>query len=457
MAEIDGEVAHLTGLNDIAIVALIAVLLGFVFMRMRQPAIVGYILAGLVLGPTGFGIIHQSHSIELLAELGVLMLLFLIGMELSIRAFVMVLRPAVLIAAGQIIIALAITTGFGIALDWSYQEILLLGFVIAVSSTAVTMKILEEIDELRSETGRIAVGVMIAQDIAIVPMLIMAEAFGTDKGINPDTIAVIFIAVGLLALLVWYLSRPGKIRLPFTDMIEERPDVIALSALAFCFAAAAASSLFGMSPAYGAFVAGLIIANTTLRVQAIQVTQPVLSILIFVFFLSVGLLIDLHYVLANWTLVLSFAMGVVVLKTIVNIVLIRMTGIDWNVALPAGLSMAQIGEFSFVLAAVGLRNGVLDVDAFRLALAVIALSLVISPLWMSAARRFHDAALEGISDYRSALAETYGDELTVLQQHTASIGRARHRVHIHARAARRAWNRRRPKRKTKTVVKEPSE
>ncbi len=439
----DGEIVQYTGLNDIALVALIAVLLGFVFMRMRQPPIVGYILAGLVLGPTGLGVIRQSHAIELLAEMGVLLLLFLIGMELSIRAFVLVLRPAVLIAAGQIATALLITTGFGAALGWGYQQILLLGFVIAVSSTAVTLKILEEIDELRSETGRIAIGVMIAQDIAIVPMLIMAEAFGTDAGVNPDTISLILIAVCMLGLLIWYLGKPGNIRLPFTSMIEEKPDVIVLAAFAFCFAAAAASGLFGMSPAYGAFVAGLIIANTTLRSQAIQVTQPVLSILIFVFFLSIGLLIDLTFIANNLVLVISFAIGVVLLKTIINIVLIRATGSDWNIALPAGLSMAQIGEFSFVLAAVGLRNGILNLDAYRLALSVIALSIVISPLWMSAARRFQAAALEGISDYRQALSETYGDEWTILQERTAAIGRARHRMRIHARAARRALNRRR--------------
>ncbi|NNE21687.1 MAG: cation:proton antiporter [Rhizobiales bacterium] len=433
----------LTGLNDIAVVALIAVLLGFVFMRLRQPPIVGYILAGLILGPTGLGVIHQSHAVELLAEMGVLLLLFLIGMEISIRAFVLVLKPAVLVAAGQISIALVLTTGFGVALGWSDERILLLGFVIAVSSTAVTLKVLEEIDALRSETGRIAIGVMIAQDIAIVPMLILAEAFGTEAGINPDTIALVLIAVALLALLIWYLGKPGKIRLPFTELIENKPDVIALAALAFCFAAAAVSGWFGMSPAYGAFVAGLIIANTTLRSQAIQVTQPVLSILIFVFFLSIGLLIDLNFILDNMILVISFAFGVVFLKTIINIALIRLAGIDWNVALLAGLSMAQIGEFSFILAAVGLRNGILDIDAYRLALSVIALSIVISPLWMSAARRIHDAALEGISDYRQTLTETYSDELALLQESTASIGRFGQALRIHGQAARKALTRRR--------------
>ena len=430
-----------TSLNDIAVVALIAVLFGFVFMRLRQPPVVGYIIAGIVLGPTGFGVIQQSHAIELLAELGVLLLLFLIGMEISIRAFVTVLKPATFIAAGQIAAALAITSAFGFTLGWDYEHILLLGFVIAVSSTAVTIKILEEIGELRRETGRITIGVMIAQDIAIVPMLIMAEAFGSDEGIGIRVIALMVIAVVLLGALIWYLGRPGKMHLPFSELIEEKPDVIVLACIAFCFAAAAASGFFGLSPAYGAFIAGLIIANTTLRTEAIEATHPVQSILLFIFFLSVGLLIDLKFITENLALVMSFAFGVVILKTIVNVALTRMAGLEWNIALPAGLAMAQVGEFSFVLAAVGLRNELLGPDAYRLALSVIALSILISPLWMLAIRRFHDATLEGISGYREALSETYSEEFTFLHKRTKFIARLRHKAAIYLRAARRAWHR----------------
>jgi CPA2 family monovalent cation:H+ antiporter-2 len=433
---------QLTSLDEIALVSLVAVALGLGCMRLRQPPIVGYIIAGVLLGPTGFGVVQQSHSVETLAELGVLLLLFLIGMEISIRAFVLVLRPASLIAAGQIASALLITWGFGSIAGWNLQQIVLLGFIIAISSTAVTLKILEEIRELRTEVGRIAVGVMIAQDIAIVPMLIVADGFGGDGGSAFMLVARMVLAVGLLGGLIYYLAKPGKFRLPFTEVLEDKPDVIALGALAFCFTAATISSFLGLSPAYGAFIAGLVVANSTLRVEAIEVTYPIQSLFLFIFFLSIGLLIDLDYIVSHLLLVVTFTLGVILLKTVINVTLTRLVGLSLGVALTAGLSMSQVGEFSFVLAAVGLRNRILDADTYRLALSVIALSILLSPAWMAAARRFHDIARSGVSTYRLALAEAYGDELASLGERSAAFRRLHYRSRLYARALRKAWHRR---------------
>lgn len=438
--------AHSTvaDIGNIAAVATIAVLMGLVFVRLRQPPIVGYIVAGLLMGPTGLGIVQQSDAITLLAELGVLLLLFLIGMELSIRAFVLVLMPAVLVATGQITAGLGVSLLFGWLLEWDWPQTLLIGFIIAVSSTAVAIKVLEDIDELRSETGRITVGVMIAQDIAIVPMLIIAESFTpTGEGSSlMGTLALILISISVLALLIWYMNKPGKITLPFTRYFAGKPDLITLAMLAFCFFFATVASLFGLSAVYGAFIAGLIIANSTLRTEAIRLTYPVQSILVFVFFLSVGLLIDLDYVMANWQTVLGFVLMVTIAKSFLNVALVRRVGFGWDVALPSGLAMAQIGEFSFILAAVGASNAVLDADAYRLVLAVIAISLMISPIWMVAIRRFHDETTEGISNMREALALAYASELQSMQKAGTAVSRARMRGRIYRRATRMAASKR---------------
>ncbi len=425
----------ITDLGSIAGVAMVAVLLGIVFVRLRQPPIVGYILAGILLGPTGLGLVHQSHSIELLAELGVLLLLFLIGMEISIRAFVRVLAPALLVAGGQLLAGLTISALFGLILGWSLPQIVLLGFIVAVSSTAVAIKILEEIDELRTATGRIAIGVLIAQDIAIAPMLIIAEGFGGNGSFSIWTIVTIVGSVALIGALIWYLNTPGKLRLPFTAQLTGKPDMIALGALALCFSAATLSGLFGLSPVYGAFIAGLIVANSTLRQEAIELTFPVQSILVFVFFLSVGLLIDLNYILQNWATVFAFVILTVAAKTVLNITLVRACRMDWQVAFPAGLAMAQIGEFSFLLAAVGIRNGALDYDAYRLALAVIAMTLVFS-------RRFHEVTAKGLTGFREALALTYEPELHEWERGLNTLARMRYRVRVYRRAAMMAWHRR---------------
>ena len=289
IGETAGSINHdtLTDIGSIAAVASIAVIMGLLFVRLRQPPIVGYIVAGLLLGPTGFGFVNQSESITILAELGVLLLLFLIGMELSVRAFVLVLFPAVVIAFGQIFAGMGVTFLLGWLLDWSLPQIILLGFIVALSSTAVAIKVLEDIGELRTETGRITIGVLIAQDIAIVPMLIVAESFGNagESAFGLKTVAMILGSIGVLGVLIWYLNSPGKITLPFTRYFKGKPDLITLGMMAFCFAAAAISSLLGLSAVYGAFIAGLAVANSTLRSEAIELTFPVQSILVFVFFL----------------------------------------------------------------------------------------------------------------------------------------------------------------------------
>ena len=444
---------HISDLTGIAVVMSIAVLLGLVFVRLRQPAIVGYIIAGLVLGPTGAGLVRDTGEIRLLAELGVIMLLFLIGMELSVRAFVLVLRPAVLSAIAQIAISLAITLAFAALLGWDFRQAILLAFIVAVSSTAVAMRMLEEIDELRTETGRITVGVLIAQDIAIVPMLIFINSFADTSGgeIATATWLKLGAAVLVMALVLRLLSRRGKIALPFTGAISGRVELVALSCIAMCFGAAAITGLLGLSTAFGAFIAGLVIANSTLRSEAIHATEPIQSVLMVVFFLSIGLLIDLDYVLANLFTVVAFLIGVLAAKSVFNVAILHLVGEPWERAFPAGLIMAQIGEFSFVLATVGFANGMVDEDGYRLAIAVIAMSLLVSPLWMGSVRRFDEVARDGIGDFRAALAETYASEIHEVERGAnlfrSVAGKSAHR----ARAMSVAWRRGRSRRRAHKI------
>nr|WP_281517558.1 cation:proton antiporter [Ferranicluibacter rubi] len=408
----------------------VAALMGLGFLRLRQPPLVGFILAGVALGPTGLGFIADSANVTLLAEMGVIVLLFFIGMELSIRAFILSLRQALLVAGGQIGVSVGVALLVSAISGTPFAEGLILGFVVALSSTVVAMKMLDDRGELRSETGRIAVGVLIAQDIAVVPMLILVTSLGgADSGeIGVLQIAVkMLLAIGLLGGLLWWLGRRGKLRLPFSAAIEDKVEILALGALAVCFSAAALSGVAGMSPAYGAFLAGIVIGNSTLRSRVIPVIEPIQSVLLVAFFLSIGLLIDLTFMAEHLFLVLSLAIVVIAAKTVLNIALLRRTGSPPQVALVAGLSMAQIGEFSFVLAAAGLSAGALDLDAYRIAIAVTALSLLVSPLWVSIMHRLDGLAAEHRESYRHAFAIAYARELAEVSRGGAAllgIGRA---------------------------------
>ncbi|WP_210259917.1 cation:proton antiporter [Martelella sp. HB161492] len=421
VAETTEVASHSVSFVAVALVIAVAAIAGIAFLWLRQPPLVGFILAGVLLGPTGFKLIENSESVAFLGEMGVVMLLFFIGMELSIRAFVMSLRQALLVVCGQLVSAMALAAIIGALVHASPREMIILGFVIAMSSTVVAMKMLDEMGVLRGDAGRIAVGVLIAQDIAVVPMLIFESSFGGAGFDVTSTVLKVLVAVGLMAGLLWYFGRYGKLKVPFADRLEDKVELLALGALALCFGAAALTGVAGLSPAYGAFLAGICVGNSTLRSRIIPVIEPIQSVLLVIFFLSIGLLIDLGYIWDKLFTVLFAAIAIVAAKSVLNVMLLRWTGSSPQTALVAGLSMAQVGEFSFVLAAAGLAAGALGEDLYRLVIAVTAISLLVSPVWVSVMRRLQSMAQEGLESYRKALAIAYADELQEVGRGRAEI------------------------------------
>jgi len=408
-------------LTGIAFVAVGALVCGIVVTRLRQPAVIGYIFAGVFLGPSGLAFVENRDQIAVLAELGVLMLLFLIGMELSLRGFARVWRIALKTTILQIAISVGVVLLLAQIFAWSLALTLLIGFAVSLSSTAVAIKILEDINELRTDAGRTAVGVLIAQDLAVVPMLLIIDGLAEDGAIDLLTAAKIFVAIGFLVLLIRFLSGRRRIRLPFSRVIGGNADLTPLTALAYCFAAAAASGVIGLSPAYGAFLAGLLIGNSTERAAVHRATQPIQSILLMVFFLSIGLLIDLAYIWANLGTVLSLLFVVVVLKSVMNVSVLHLLGEPWQRSFLTGVVLAQIGEFSFVILAAGSLVGIVDSDGYRLFVAVIALNLALSPLWLNAARRLNRLASTGMPTLGELLEELYGHEAAAISEGSARV------------------------------------
>jgi monovalent cation:H+ antiporter-2, CPA2 family len=398
-----------SNLTGIAAVALAALICGIAMERLRQPALVGYILAGVLLGPSGFAMVENREQIDVLAELGVLMLLFIVGMELSLRSFRRLWRLALFTTLAQISASVAVMLIMSKIFGWTTELAILLGFVVAVSSTAVAIKILEDIGELRTRAGRVAVGVLIAQDLAVVPMMLGISAMGGDAF---DWFAVpkILFSIALLVGLILFLSTGRKLRLPVLELAAGNADLRPLSALAFCFCLAALSGLIGLSAAYGAFVAGLIIGNSAQRHSMLEATLPIQSILMMVFFLSIGLLIDFEYIWDNLQTVLVLFLLVAVFKTVMNVVLLRAMQQPWNQAILAGLLISQMGEFSFLLSVVGVEAGVISKDESRLVIAVTVLSLSLSPLWIFTARRLQLLAEYGVTEAGELLRLVYGPE-----------------------------------------------
>tara|TARA_Y100001968_G_C19384924_1_gene732361 strand:- start:756 stop:1670 length:915 start_codon:yes stop_codon:yes gene_type:complete len=273
---------------------------------------------------------------------------------------------------------------------------------------------LEDIGELRSETGRVVIGVLIAQDLAVVPMLLLLDGLAGEEGFSYSSIPIIFGAIGFLVLLVWWLSRRTKIRLPLGKLTLNNLDIAPLTALSYCFALAALAAFLGLTAAYGAFIAGLFIGSTTARRQMIQVTEPIQAVLVMVFFLSIGLLIDLQYIWSNIGTVLVLLFLILIVKSAMNIWVFRLVGEPWPRAFLSGVILSQVGEFSFVIASAGVTMNLIGLEGSRLIISVIALSLIVSPIWLLTARRLQDLTSRGISDFNGLILRLYADEARAL-------------------------------------------
>ena len=389
---------HTESLTAIALLLAAAVACGLVMSRLRLPAAAGFILVGVALGPSGAGLIQPSLPIETMADLGVLMLLFIIGMELRLQAF----RKLLPLALGVTLVTIAvIASSVGLFTWFVHGEVpggVVIGFMLSISSTAVAMKMMAEADEKNSPAGRMATAILVAQDLAVVPLLLITNGLGAQSGESLFGIAWrLALALGLLVGFIGLLNRVKSFRFPGDEYLLKDFDVGTLGIVGLCFAAAALSSLIGLSPALGAFLCGLLVGHSTLRRAAETMAAPVQSILLFVFFLSVGLLIDLQYLRDQMWVILVALVVVTGGKTFLNWLLLMIAGEPFDLAVQTSLFLSPVGEFSFVIASAGLAVGALSPAGHKLAIAVIAMSLLASPIWFLMARVMHKVIINHAS------------------------------------------------------------
>jgi len=389
------------GLQDMALIITAAFLCGLLIERLGQPSIIGYILAGLILGPSALGYIEDVRVIQLLAEFGVLMVLFVVGMSLNLESFKHTLGLSITVCVGQIVISLLVAYGLASLLKWDLGFSLLIAFIMALSSTAVAVKILETSGDLNTNVGRLTLGVLIAQDLAIVPMILILK--GLDAGIQWGVLSLkILFAMGLLSLLVWILGRPRKMPI-LVRFTPDKPDLPSLISLAFCFGLATLSGFLGLSVAYGAFLAGIILGNLRERNVMKQMVMPIYSVLVMTFFLSVGFFIDIKFIWHNLWLIATLSCGIILFKTLMNFGILRLLGLPWPTIFLAGVVLSQMGEFAFLLISVARESYVVTSHDQRLLITLTALSLAISPLWFMLSGKLHSYHLKAQATFRQTL------------------------------------------------------
>jgi CPA2 family monovalent cation:H+ antiporter-2 len=398
---------HEQNLTALALLLAAAVGLGLTMTRLRMPAAAGFILVGVGLGPSGLGLIQPDGAIETLAELGVLMLLFIIGMEMRLSVFARALPLALSITVLTIVIITSSVTLFTVLVHGEMLGGAVIGAMLSISSSAVAFKMMEDADAKETAAGRTALAILVAQDLAVVPLLLVTNALGTPMNLMAlwSVVWRVVLALGLLAGGIVLLTKIKSFHVPGSEYLMKDADVGTLGVLGICFACAAISGLIGLSPALGAFLGGLILGHTTLRRSALTMAQPVQAILLFVFFLSVGLLIDLEYLKQHAFIIAAALLVVTGGKTFLNWLLMMLAGEKFLVALKTSLFLSPVGEFSFVIASAGLTVGALSPEGHKLAIAVIAMSLLSTPVWFGCARLFHRHAMARLSFFGLHLAE----------------------------------------------------
>lgn len=366
--------------------ALVAALLGAIIaLRLRQSAVIGYIAAGIVIGPFTPGLVVDAHTVEEVADLGLVFLLFTIGAELSLRDLLRAGRVALVGGGIQVVVIIAIGYVVGRMLGWDTAGALFFGSVLAVSSGAVLSKILSERGELESEHGRIALAWSTIQDLATIVLVVLLPALSAGRAARAEDVVLALARAGLfLVILVPTGLRVFPALFEWLARLRNR-ELFVLAVAAVALGTAYVSTLFGVSLALGAFVAGLAVGESDLSHHVLAEIVPLRDVLAGLFFVSIGMLVDPSFVATYWSLVLLVLALMVLVKGVVVTGLAAVLGASWRTAVLVGVTLAQCGEFSFLLARLGRETGALSADGFNLILSGAAASIVVAAPLQSAA------------------------------------------------------------------------
>ncbi len=382
----------LLGLNTADPVLLKIVLLtggillaGFILKALNQPYIIAYIVAGILLGPHGMNLIPEEQVISGLGSFGLILLLFFIGMEISLPSLIANWKISVLGTLVQVLISILVTYIIGYYFEWSLKRVIILGFVISLSSTAVVIKLLQDRNEINSQVGQNVVGILLAQDVIIVPMIIVLNYLGGEKT-PPELLLRQIVGAILIIGIIYLVLKKGKLSLPFQGMIRRDHEIQVFLAIVICFGISLATAWLGLSSALGAFVAGILVSSFRATQWVHDSLHAFRIVFVALFFSSIGMLIDLDFLQEHFVLILIFVLSVLVINNLINASIFMLFKQNWKDSFYAGAVLSQIGEFSFILGSIGFTYGIVTDFTYSLIISIISVTLFVSPLWISLIR-----------------------------------------------------------------------
>jgi CPA2 family monovalent cation:H+ antiporter-2 len=356
-----------------------AVLVVALFRALRLPPMLAYFLIGVALGPKTFGILPDTEANRELAEFGIVFLMFSIGLEFSLTQLYAMRRIVLGLGGAQVGITLLAVMGVAMLAGLAWPAAFVIGCALAMSSTAIVSKMLVERLDINSRHGRLSIGVLLFQDIAVVPMLVLIPALAMVDGNIMEILGVALLKAAAVLSVLFVFGKTLMNRW-FSLVARQRSrELFVMNVLMVTLMLAFATKLAGLSYALGAFIAGMLIAETRYRYQVESDIAPFRDILLGLFFVTIGMLLDVQQLAANIGLVMLVVVALVIFKALIVALLSRAFGYEPGVAVRAGVTLAQAGEFSFVLLSLGLGHGLLTGQALQVVLGASLVSMVIAP------------------------------------------------------------------------------
>lgn len=376
-----------TALLDVLIILLAAMVLGGLFERLKQNAILGYLLAGALLGPHALDLIPNHEVVRDLTELGVALLLFVIGLEFSWRRLRSLGAIALVGGTLQILVTMVLATLVAVVAGLNTAPAFVVGSIVALSSTAVVMRLLTERAKIDSIYGRNTLGILLLQDIAVVPLVLTVSILGGDAASSPIhwAIARAIGAAILLAGSLYVLLHHIVPRMLWSREATRNRDLPVLLTMVTAVGSAWAAHALGLSPVLGAFVAGVILAESPFATQIRSDITPLKTLFMTLFFSSIGVLINPAWMLEHWAAVVAIVAAVVGGKIIVTSAVARLLRTSPGHSVATGFCLAQVGEFSFMIADVARSGGVINQGLFELMTTVTVVTLMLTPYMVTMA------------------------------------------------------------------------
>jgi CPA2 family monovalent cation:H+ antiporter-2 len=355
----------------------------YIFNKIKLPSIIGFLITGIIIGPFGLKLIDDIGGIQLMADIGVAFLLFTIGIEIRLSRFLKNLSEILLTGGMQILCTFIVGLAIGLAMQLSIGQSVFIGFILVHSSSALILKILKDRDDENSPQGKISIGVILFQDVMVVPMMLLIPFLVGGSG--PDALMIIWKLVKSILIIVVILVAARYI-IPFALerlVTMNMRDVLVISSVVITMGIAWITESLGLSLAIGAFLAGLALSDTDFTHQIISDISPFRDVFLSVFFVSFGMILNLDFLRENTGYIITISLMIILIKATIVFGLVKWMRYPLRVALLSGVLLSQIGEFSFVLASQGFENKIISNEIYQTFIGASVLTFMVTPLLVS--------------------------------------------------------------------------